>query len=141
MKRKTYPMKPTEYTVQYGGQPFAKSVVVDNLVFCSGKSGKLMDTGLVRSDDPAVQTKDALDMIKNMLEEAGSSLDNIVKVTMYVKDIPRDRDKVYNVWLDYMRKNTSLGDEGMPALTLVGVAALAWPEMLVEIDVTAIIPG
>ena len=56
-----------------------------------------METGEVSSDDVRVQTRVALDKIKAALEEAGSSLENIVKVVVYFKDMKdyeRVRDRV-----------------------------------------------
>ncbi len=137
MKKKTYPFS-------YAGkkQTFAKCVVVGNLVFCSGMSGRLPETGEVRNDDPAVQTVDALDKIKRTLEDAGSSLENIVKITVYFKDIMKDLDTIwFGAMMDYFQKHAPSLAEDMPAGTAVGISSLAYPNMLVEIDVTAVIPG
>ena len=136
MKKKTYPLS-------YAGQKqtFAKCVVVGDLVFCSGMSGRLVETGEVRNDDPYAQTVDALDKIKNVLEEAGSSLENIVKMTVYFKDIIRDGEKIwFGAMMDYFRKHAPSLAEDMPAATAVGVNSLYFPRMLVEIDVIAVIP-
>ena len=136
MKKKTYPLS-------YAGkkQNFAKCVVVGDLVFCSGMSGRLVETGEVRNDDPYTQTVDALDKIKYVLGEAGSSLENIVKMNVYMKDIIKDVDKIWDqAMMDYFRKNAPSLAEDMPAGTAVGVTSLAYPRMLVEIDVTAVIP-
>ena len=64
-----------------------------------------------------------------VLEEAGFSLADIVRVTHYVTDI-RYSDELYPVVAEF------LGDV-RPASTLVGVSALATPQMKVEIEVTA----
>ena len=137
MEKKTHPLS-------YAGrkQNFAKCVVVGDLVFCSGMSGRLVETGEVRNDDPYTQTVDALDKIKRVLEEAGSSLENIVKLTVYYKDIGRDIDIIWDgAMMDYFREHAPSLAEDMPAGTVVGISALACPRMLVEIDVTAVISG
>ena len=137
MEKKTYPLS-------YAGQKqaFAKCVVVGDLVFCSGMSGRLVETGEVRNDDPYTQTVDALDKIKMVLEEAGSSLENIVKITVYYKDIAKDLEVIwFGAMMDYFRKHAPSLAEDMPAGTAVGIDALAYPSMLVEIDVTAVISG
>jgi 2-iminobutanoate/2-iminopropanoate deaminase len=137
MKKRTYPLF-------YSGQKqtFAKCVVVGDLVFCSGMSGRLVETGEVRNDDPYTQTVDALDKIKAVLEEAGSSLEGIVKMTVYFKDIGKDLDTIwFGAMMDYFRKHAPSLAEDMPAGTAVGIDSLAYPSMLVEIDVTAVIPG
>lgn len=136
MRKKTYPLS-------YAGkkQNFAKCVVVGELIFCSGMSGRLVETGEVRNDDPYTQTVDALDKVKHVLEEAGSSLENIVKMTVYMKDIIKDVEKIWDqALMDYFRKNAPSLAEDMPAGTAVGVTSLAYSRMLVEIDVTAVIP-
>lgn len=71
--------------------------------------------------------------IATLLEEAGSDLADIVKVVVYLVD-PRYREPVYQVmgrWLKGV----------FPVSTGVVVSALARPEWLVEIDVTAVISG
>ncbi len=70
--------------------------------------------------------------IKTLLEEAGARLEHVCKVTIYLVD-PRYREEVYRVvgrWLKGV----------YPVSTGVVVSALARPEWLVEIDVTAVIP-
>ena len=137
MNKKTYPMS-------YAGekQPFGKSVVAKgDLVFCSGMSGRLMETGEVRNDDPYTQTQDALDKIKRILEESGTSLENIVKMTVYMKDIIKDGRNIWrSAMMDYFRKHAPSLAENMPAATAVGVTSLMYPRMLVEIDVIAVMP-
>ena len=70
--------------------------------------------------------------IATLLEEAGSRLEDIVKVVVYLVDV-RHREPVYRVmgrWLKGVH----------PVSTGVVVSALARPEWLVEIDATAVIP-
>ncbi len=137
MKKKTIPLL-------YAGKkmPYAKAVVVGDLVFCSGMAGGLFETGKVRKDDVEVQTVDCLDKIKQILEEAGTSLENIVHMTVYCKDVIKDFDKVYNVTiLDYFRKHAPSLLENMPAGMALGVTSLINPSLLVEVEVIAIMPG
>jgi enamine deaminase RidA (YjgF/YER057c/UK114 family) len=73
MKKKTYPLT-------YAGkkQPYARSVVVGDLVFISGMTGRNSETGEIRSHELAGQMQTALDKIRAALIEAGTSVDNIV---------------------------------------------------------------
>ena len=137
MKKKTYPYF-------YAGKkqtPFCSTVVVGDWVLASGMSGRLPETGQVRTSDSAQQTIDALDKIKHNLEEAGTSLENIVRMNVYVKDTERNREKIESAWIDYLRKHAPELVENPPASTWVGVASLYFPDMLVEFEATAIIPG
>lgn len=131
MKKKTYPL-------HYGGQKqrFARSVVVGDLVFLSGMSGRTMETGDVSSDDVKEQMLVALDKVRAALEEAGSSMDHIVKTTIYLKDV-KDYQLMRDTEWEYWRQHAPGLVEEPPASTFVMPASLARSSMLVEIDVVA----
>jgi len=131
MKKKTYPL-------YYAGQKqkFARSVIVGDLVFCSGMSGRTMETGDVSSDDVKEQMLVALDKVRAALEEAGSSMDHIVKTVIYLKDV-KDYDLMRATEYEYYQKYAPGLVEEPPASTFMQPASLARPSMLVEIDVVA----
>jgi enamine deaminase RidA (YjgF/YER057c/UK114 family) len=93
--------------------------------------GQNIDTAeSVGIGDVAAQTEQAMANIAQLLAEAGATLDEIVKIVVYLVD-PRYREPVYRVmgrWLKGV----------YPVSTGVVVTALARPEWLVEIDVTAV---
>jgi enamine deaminase RidA (YjgF/YER057c/UK114 family) len=109
-------------------------VVAGNTVYLRGQVGQDLDTATsVGVGDVAAQTEQAMANIKQLLDEAGSRLDDIVKIVIYLVD-PRYREPVYQVvgrWLKGV----------YPVSTGVIVTALARPEWLVEVDVTAVIPS
>lgn len=109
-------------------------VVAGNMVFVRGQVGQDLDTAQsVGIGDVAAQSEQAMQNVAQLLDEAGSQLADIVKVVIYLTD-PRYRETVYRVvgkWLKGV----------FPVSTGVVVAALARPEWLVEIDVTAVIAG
>ena len=78
------------------------------------------------------QCKYAYDKIKRVLAHHGGTLADVVKVTTYITDL---RHRIT------MGKciGESWGGVQFPVHTLIGVAALAFPEMIVEVDVTAIV--
>ena len=81
------------------------------------------------SHDPVEQTHKVMQNIRQLIEEAGGSMEHLCKVVVYLTD-PRFREPVYQVmgrWLQGV----------VPVSTGVVVSALARPEWLVEIDVTA----
>jgi enamine deaminase RidA (YjgF/YER057c/UK114 family) len=131
MKKKTYPL-------YYAGQKqrFARSVVVGDLVFLSGMSGRTMETGLPGSDDVKEQMLVALDKIRLGLEEAGSSMEHIVKTTIYLKDVKNYQVMRETEW-EYWEKYAPGLCEEPPASTFLMPASLALPSMLIEIDVVA----
>ena len=134
MKKKTYPL-------EYAGvkQRYATCVVVGDLVFCSGMTGRTPETGDVSSDNVAEQMVVGLDRIKKALEQTGSSMENIVKTVIYMKEI-KDYQSVRDAEFEYYRKHCPLLVEEPPASTVVQVVSLARPRVLVEVDVVAFVP-
>ncbi len=102
------------------------------VVYLRGQIGQDLDTREnVGVGDVEAQTERAMANIKLLLEEAGGSLEDIVKVVVYLVDI-RLREQVYRVmgrWLKGV----------FPVSTGIVVSALARPEWLVEIDATAVL--
>jgi 2-iminobutanoate/2-iminopropanoate deaminase len=134
MKKKTYPL-------EYAGvrQRYATCVVVGDLVFCSGMTGRTPETGDVSSDNVADQMVVALDRIKKALEQTGSSMENIVKTVIYLKEI-KDYQFMRDAEFEYYRNHCPLLVEEPPASTVVQVVSLARPRVRVEVDVVAVIP-
>ena len=88
-----------------------------------GKDGKIVD------GDEYEQAKDIFAKIRNLVEAAGGTMADVVKVSIFVTDI-RQREKVWRA-----RREVFSGD--FPASTLVQVAALAEPSVKVEIEAVA----
>lgn len=134
MKKKTYPL-------EYAGvkQRYATCVVVGDLVFCSGMTGRTPETGDVSSDNVAEQMVVALDRVRKALEQTGSSMENIVKTVIYMKEI-KDYQSVRDAEFEYYRRHCPLFVEEPPASTVVQVVSLARPRVLVEVDVVAFVP-
>lgn len=131
-------MKKTTHPLHYGGQKqqFARSVVVGDLVFCSGMSGRTMETGEVSSGDFKEQMFVALDKVRATLEEAGSDMDHIVKTVIYLKDV-KDYEVMRATEWEYWQKHAPGLVAEPPASTFIMPASLSKDSMLVEIDVVA----
>jgi enamine deaminase RidA (YjgF/YER057c/UK114 family) len=103
------------------------------MVFVRGQIGQDLDISeSVAIGDAAGQAEKAMANIAMLLEEAGSKLEHICKITIYLVD-PRYREPVYRTvgrWLKGVH----------PVSTGIVVSALARPEWLVEIDAIAVIP-
>ncbi|MET0748523.1 MAG: RidA family protein [Rhizobium sp.] len=103
------------------------------MVFVRGQIGQNLDTNeSVAIGDVEGQTEQAMANIKMLLEEAGSELAHICKITIYIVD-PRYRETVYRTvgkWLKGV----------FPVSTGIVISALARPEWLVEVDAIAVIP-
>jgi len=94
----------------------------------NGKAGDILYKG-----DVVAQCKYAFDKIKRELEKNGATLADIAKMVSYITDVRFQPD------FGKCRSET-FGDIPMPAHTLLTISQLAWPGMLIEIDVTAVVP-
>lgn len=111
----------------------AMAVRAGNRIYLRGQTGLDFDGNFVGEGDPAAQAENAMACVKQLVEEAGGRLDHVVKTTIYLTD-REHREAVYQVvgrWLKGI----------YPCQTGLIVAGLAKPEMLMEIDVEAVIPA
>ena len=133
------PKRKKTYLLNYAGQKqrFARSVLAGDFVFLSGSSGRTLETGEVSSGDVRDQTRVALDKIRLALEEAGTSMEHIVKVVIYFKDM-KDYEAVKRTEFEYWQEHAPALAEEPPASTVCQVASLSKPNMLVEIDIVAL---
>jgi enamine deaminase RidA (YjgF/YER057c/UK114 family) len=119
------------YPEQNLDNDLCQAVVAGNTVYLRGQVGQNLDTAeSVGVGDVAAQTEQAMVNVAQLLKEAGAELSDVVKIVIYLVD-PRYREPVYRVvgrWLKGV----------YPVSTGVVVTALARPEWLVEIDVTAV---
>ncbi len=102
-----------------------------NMVFLIGQVGTDFDGRLVGQNDPEAQAEQAMKNVKQLLEETGSCLEEVCKITIYLVD-PKDREAVYRAVGQSLKGI-------FPVSTGVVVAGLAKPEWLMEIDVIAVI--
>ena len=120
------------YPEQNISNDLCQGVVAGNTVYLRGQVAQDLDTReSVAVGDPAGQAEKAMDNVELLLGEAGAMLAHICKATVYLTDI-RYREPVYRVLGERLK--------GVyPAFTGVVVPALARPEWVVEVDVTAVI--
>ena len=108
------------------------AVRAGNRVFLRGQTGFDLDGNMTGVGDAAAQAENAMSCVKILLKESGAKLEYICKVTIYITDRSY-REEVYEVvgrWL----KGVHVCSTGLI------VKGLALPEMVMEIDVEAIIP-
>ncbi len=108
---------------------YSHAVRAGNLLFIAGQVARDQEGRTVGLADAAAQAEQALRNIGALLEAAGASFDDVVKLNVYLTDM-RYREAVGEVRRRFMR-------EPFPASTSVQVVALADPELLVEIEAVA----
>ncbi len=125
--KETYPEQNLDNDLSQG------VVARGTMVFLRGQVSQDLDTReSLHVGDAATQTEKAMANIALLLSEAGSELEHVCRIVVYLTDI-RYREAVYGVmgrWLKGVH----------PCSTGIVVPALARPEWVVEIEVTAVIP-
>jgi len=102
------------------------------VLVCSGQTSVDDEGNLVHAGDMAGQLNKALDNLETVLGQAGLGLSDVVRLNYYVTDV--------DAFLEAYETDTlpRLGQSGCrPATTLLGIAALFLPELMVEIEATA----
>jgi len=107
--------------------PYSQGIKVGDMVFTSGQIPVNPATGEIVTEIKAA-TKQSLENVKAILEEAGSSLDKVVKVVVFIKDM-NDFAAVNEVYGEYFSDNK-------PARSCVEVARLP-KDCLIEIEAIA----
>lgn len=108
---------------------WSNCLVCDGIAYVSGMTCRGIDDAKLKSMDEYEQAKVIFGKIKGMVEAAGGAMSDVVKVTIFVTNI-KNNTKVWKARAEFFKGN-------FPASTLVQVAALAAPEILVEIEAIA----
>lgn len=116
---------------------FADSVSVTpggRTIYLSGMGAEDAEDGHIRHPgDFTAQCRYAYEKIRAALAREGASMEHIVKITTYVLDAAYREEST-------VCRREAFGEIPLPTHTFIVVAGLAWPDMLVEVDVTAVVP-
>lgn len=93
-----------------------------------GEDGKTFAPG-----DACAQTRRCLEIIKRALDELGVDLSCVVRTRMFVTDISR--------WEDYGKAHREFFGAHPPATSMIQIASLINPDMLIEVEVDAVCPA
>jgi enamine deaminase RidA (YjgF/YER057c/UK114 family) len=111
---------------------YSRAVAAGDFVFVAGCTS-VADGVVVHEGDAGAQTAQAIANVARALERLGASLTDVVRTRMFVTDISR--------WEEYGRAHGSVFGDVRPATSMVEVAALIDPRMLVEVEADAYRPG
>lgn len=112
--------------------PYSHAVVAGNLVFVSGMGPMARDGSGVRKGSFEEEARLTLDNLKFVLEDAGSGLEHVVKVNVYLADMNRFAE-LNEIYKGYFGANP-------PARTCIQAGRLPL-DIQVEIEATAVLPG
>jgi enamine deaminase RidA (YjgF/YER057c/UK114 family) len=125
-------INPWTWQDQFG---FAQAIEVtgsERALFCAGQTSTDADGNPLHAGDMRAQVGQALDNLETVLREAGFDLSQVVRLNTYTTDVDA-------LLASYDLITSRLGEAGCrPSATLLGVARLAFPEYLVELEATAV---
>jgi enamine deaminase RidA (YjgF/YER057c/UK114 family) len=108
---------------------YSRAVKMNNIIEVAGTTAT-KDGDIVGRGDPYVQTDYILSKIANILKELGSGMRDVVRTRIYVVDIDQ--------WEEIGKAHQKFFQDIKPAATMVEVNSLIDPDLLVEIEVTAL---
>ena len=108
------------------------SVPAGKMVFVSGQVARNAAGELVGKGDIKAQTRQALENVKSVLATAGATMEDVVKVTVFVTNVVEHYDQIHAARAEYFKSD-------YPASTMVEVRSLVDPDMLIEIEAIAVI--
>ncbi|GIL14174.1 MAG: RidA family protein [Chloroflexi bacterium] len=110
---------------------YSRAVRIGNIVEVAGTTAVDENGQVVGAGDVYAQTRYILEKIERALNQAGAARTDVIRTRMFVTDISQ--------WQEIGRAHGEFFRDIRPAATMVEVSALVSPELLVEIEVSAVI--
>ena len=126
------PVNPWPWSLQYGYNQGELVEGHERVLFCAGQTAIDADGKLQHAGDLRAQVGLALNNLEAVLEGAGMTLTNLVRLTVYTTDV----DAMISNYDLLVSRLDAAGVK--PAQTLLGVARLAFPDLMVELEATAV---
>ena len=108
--------------------PYSVAIQTERMVYCSGQLGLDPSTGELAGSDVETQARQSLNNLKNVLEAAETSLENVVKTTIFLKDMA-DFAKVNAIYAEFFTgtppARSTVAVAGLPKSALVEIEAMA----------------
>ena len=115
------------------GSSYSAGISVDagRLVFISGIVAMDENGDVIAPGDMETQTRRIFDRIGELLAEAGADFRNVVKITTFVTDMSQ--------YADFSKVRGEVFQDGYPASATVGVSALVFDGLVVEVEAIAVV--
>lgn len=110
--------------------PYSQAVLVNGMLFTSGVIPIDPETNTLVQGDVEAQARQAIGNLKNLIEASGSSIEKVVKTTVFIKDM-NDFGKINDIYKEFFTSD-------FPARSCVEVARLP-KDVLIEIEAIAVV--
>ncbi len=110
---------------------FSRAVRINNIIAVTGTAPIAKDGSVACPGDLYGQTKRCLEIIKDVIEQAGGKLDNTIRTRIFLKDM--------NNWKESARAHGEFFSRIQPACTFIEVSRFINPEWLIEIEADAVL--
>jgi 2-iminobutanoate/2-iminopropanoate deaminase len=111
--------------------PMTQCVKAENTIYISGQVALDPEGNIVGVNDMAAQSHQVFDNMEAVLKEAGATMEDVVKITVFMTDLSR--------FSDFAKIREKKFPSGMPASTVVSVNGLLLPDLLLQVEAIAII--
>ncbi len=110
---------------------YSRAVRIGNVIEVAGTTAIDDNSNVVGPDDPGAQTRFILQKIEKALHAAGATMNDVIRTRIFLTDISH--------WEDVGRAHGEFFANIKPAATMLEISALISPDLLVEIEVTAVV--
>lgn len=124
-------VNPWSWQDDYGFSQAVEVESAERTLYCAGQTSGDADGNVLHPGDMMRQIRTAMQNLEEVLTEAGYGLADVARLNVYTLDV----DATIEHWGEIVGPLAEAGNR--PAMTLLGVARLAFPEMMVEIEATA----
>lgn len=125
-------INPWRWQDQFGFSQAQEVTGAQRILYCAGQTSSDAEGRTLHAGDMRGQLNRAFDNLETVLREAGLSLSNVVRLNYYTTDV----DGLLGAWDAIVGRLNAANVR--PASTLLGVQRLAFPDLLVEIEATAV---
>lgn len=130
MERRT--INPWQWQDQFGFSQALEITAGQHVLYCAGQTSIDAQGNPSHPGDIGAQVRQAMDNLDEVLSRAGYSLSDLVRLNVYTTDV----DQLFASYDELVGRLAQAGVQ--PAMTLLGVTRLAFPELMVEIEATAV---
>ena len=110
--------------------PYSQAIEINNIVYTSGQIAIQPETGTIVSNDIKAQTIQVCENLKEILKAAGSHLDNVIKTTVFIKNMSdfQTVNEIYGTYFKNKPARSCVEVSNLPKNALIEIEAIAYKD-------------